>query len=181
MTEKPIIFSTQMVQAILEGRKNQTRRIVKGYALSCLDDSGFTPEFVANPDNDLCPYGQLGDVMWVRESYSPDYFRQGEHGYKADWTELSNEYLPSPKWKPSIHIPRSAARIFLKVEMVRVEQLQEITASECKKEGILIDTEDPDYIQWIEKFSDLWDKINGSRARWASNPWVWVIEFSRRE
>lgn len=196
MTEKPIIFSTQMVQAILEGRKNQTRRIVKPQP----DDDGLwnhtdlpmslesdlegwngTVDETGESNQYKCPYGQPGDVLWVRESYSPDYFRQGEHGYKADWTDLSKEYLPSPKWKPSIHMPRTAARIFLKVENVRVERLQEITASECKKEGILIDPEDPDYIQWIEKFADLWDKINGFRAPWESNPWVWVIEFSRRE
>lgn len=178
-----------MVQAILEGRKSQTRRIVKGQALIWLDDSGFTPEFVASGENELCPYGQPGDVLWVRESYSPDYFRQGEHGYKVDWTELSKEYMPAPKWKPSIHMPRSACRIFLKVENVRVERLHKISEADALNEGIKFDKDSGYHFvgdiimeqSATHCFHKLWDMINGTRASWESNPWVWVIEFSRRE
>lgn len=195
MTEKPIIFSAPMVQAILEGRKSQTRRIVKPQPI--IDsDSGYVfcgkhKSIYKNDQHhrdwkiqfikDHSPYGKPGDNLWVRESYSPDYFREGEHGYKADWTELSKEYLPEPKWKPSIHMPRSAARIFLKVENVRVERLQELTGEDAVSEGILMPDFDYPHSECINDFKTLWDKINGTRAPWASNPWVWVIEFSRRE
>lgn len=202
MTEKPIIFSTQMVQAILEGRKSQTRRIVKpqpiidsnsGYVFcgrhkSIYKNDPHHEDWKIRFIKDHCPYGQPGNILWVRESYSPDYFRQGEHGYKADWTELSKEYLPSPKWKPSIHMPRSAARIFLKVENVIIERLQDISEADAEKEGVIdivhpafVASEAVDQFNCKTAFSALWDQINGSRAPWASNPWVWVIEFSRRE
>lgn len=211
MTEKPIIFSTQMVQAILEGRKSQTRRIVKpqpiidsnsGYVFcgrhkSIYKNDPHHEDWKIRFIKDHCPYGQPGNILWVRESYSPDYFRQGEHGYKADWTELSKEYLPAPKWKTSIHMPRSAARIFLKVENVRIERLHKISEADAEKEGVIpmiqsvfgaseaIEQNNVVYdiapSKYRDGFSFLWDKINGFRAPWASNPWVWVIEFSRRE
>jgi len=190
MKEHPIIFSTAMVQAILEGKKSQTRRIVKPQP----DDDGLW-DHTALPmsiESDLegwhgttddtvesrsykCPYGERGDMLWVRESYSPDYFKEGEHGYKADWNKVAKEYMNEPNWEPSIHMPRTAARIFLKVEMVRVERVQEITWEDSIREGIdqsLTHTA-------VHHFKILWDKINGKRAPWESNPWVWVIEFSR--
>lgn len=224
MNEFPIIFSTPMVQAILEGRKTQTRRIAKDKKLDLFTDrklqtgfSTFTPKdmvsvrgYFNDPLKEIGfgesfikrAYGQPGDVLYVRESH----YRYG-HWIKEGMTKTGKqkwEFIPATDlpscrfmdnppetiekttyrkigWykRPGIFLPKELTRIFLKVENVRVERLQEITASECKKEGILINPEDPDYIQWIEKFADLWDKINGSRAPWESNPWVWVVEFSR--
>lgn len=222
--EKPIIFSTAMVQAILEGRKSQTRRIVKGTALQWLDDSGFTPEFVASPYNDLCPYGQSGDALWVKETF---------YAY-GHWTKVTDTETGKVKWsfqdltisegysyqyvawvdfgkqstistgrgsigwykRPAIFMPRVAARIFLKVENVRVDRLQDITEQDAMNEGAnpmlfhlniheQIDSSHVFYDHAPAKFRTgfeyLWNKINGTRATWESNPWVWVVEFSRIE
>lgn len=143
---KPILFSTPMVQAIINGTKTQTRRIVKGEPLKWLEDSGFTPEFVADPGNSLCPYGQIGGVLWVRETSfetSSGYFL-----YKADeqggaiplgvdeddhvvWEPIKNY-----KWKPSIFMPKEACRLFLKITDIRVERLDDISEHDALKEGI---------------------------------------------
>lgn len=191
---KPIIFSTKMVQAILEGRKTQTRRIipVRGTGAFCelKDNLGYPASegktwagfgMKEDPIYYQCPYGKVGDTLWVREAFAPNYFDNGKCGYRADWTDAAAEIIPEPKWKPSIHMPRSEARLFLRVIGIRVEKLQDITTEDAEQEGIIargcafprkgniaIDT-----------FADLWDSINFDRGSWESNPWVWVIEFEK--
>jgi hypothetical protein len=165
MKHRPILFSTDMVQAILEGRKTQTRRVVKPQSNANVIDFGHEwerGEFFAR-----CPYGQPGDVLWVRETWAPlgDYPKCNyTFMYKAD---VEQNYS---KWKPSIHMPREAARLFLRIKSVRVERLQEITCQDVFAEGLESGHD--------SKFITLWESINGHES-WEANPWVWVVEFER--
>lgn len=177
MKETPIIFSTPMVQAILEGRKTQTRRIVKGKALEWLAPGMFTPESVSDPDNYLCPYGQPGDLLWVRETFCADYYDDGIYVYKSLWNSASSAIVPQPKWKPSIHMPKSAARIWLRIAGVRIERLQDISEADAISEGIEI-IEDGMCEDPITSFKLLWESIHGNES-WDSNAWVYVITFEK--
>ena len=170
MKEIPILFSTPMVQAILEGRKTQTRRVVKGEALKWLEPDMFTPEFVANPENSLCPYGQPGDLLWVRETWIN---QDGDYKFLAD----NLDWKGIMKFKPSIYMPKEAARIWLKVVNVRVERLQEISEQDAIAEGVETLGLYPGYsVSSRGKFEGLWNHINGAES-WDANPWVWVVEF----
>lgn len=172
---KPILFSTEMVQAILEGRKTQTRRVVKFPA-------DFTGEVFDNAPYGLkysssfyegtiqrLAYALPDDVFWVRESFIK--INDNNFEYKAGFTD------EPIKWKPSLFMPKKACRIFLKVKSVRVERLQQISRGDAMSEGCpfpnIARTNDP--IGW---FNELWEKINGKDS-WNQNPWVWVIEFER--
>ena len=189
MGEKPILFSTTMVQAILDGRKTQTRRIVKVNIADrfVLDDSGnvlgsYTegmPEVY--PTIDDAPY-QEGDILWVRETwnYSPKWY----YCYKADTIpDDSHGYIGSIPWRPSIFMPRAAARLFLLVKNVWVERLQEISHFEAQCEGVAMASDD-DLKEYGYRagFKQLWDSLNKTRGYpWDSNPWVWIYEFERTE
>lgn len=205
--ERPILFSTPMVQALLEGRKTQTRRVVKypaeEYLLAGLL-TDYSVRFIPEPAfNHLpykyvkCPYGKPGDLLWVRESFCFNRFdwkdllaRGSKAGisFKAD--QLSKNKLL--KWKPSIHMPKAAARIWLRVTEVRVERLQEITEADAKAEGVenIMGTHySPAYANYSEtandcpyfinprhSFNSLWQSIHGPES-WQANPWVWVVSF----
>jgi hypothetical protein len=186
MKERGILFSGPMVRAILEGRKTQTRRVVKGKALEWLEQPhGFSPSFVANPGNFLSPYGYAGDRLWVRETWAPfcppDLPRPpGQKAerldticYRADPHQVRLERMAEDgdlRWRPSIFLPRWASRITLEVKAVRVEQLRDITVGDVRAEGV-----DPEPGAWERG----WDSINGKRAPWESNPWVWVVSFAK--
>ena len=199
--ERPILFSATMVRAILEGRKMVTRREVKKKAaLDCLA-AGFDPEFLALPGNsDLCPYGQPGDRLWVRETFIDLRGTGVEHrpdpdgplqrfAYAADYRPGSHSDDARKdfglKHKPSIHMPRAASRILLEVTNVRVERLQAISRSDIRAEGLecppelASDDVSPNYRDWYPAaWRELWESINGAGA-WDANPWVWVVEFKR--
>lgn len=203
----PILFSTPMVQAILDDRKTMTRRKVKEPALTWLGPDLFNPEFVALRENHLCPYGSPGDVLWVRESWKPEnMISHGEYAkgvrYAANGSWIANDsedvrkaWLKIKKdgWKPSIHMPKAACRIFLEVTDVRVERLQEITKADIYSEGAITEEwqvwrEDVQTIgmpagSHIENerdvWTNLWDMINGEKHPFESNPWVWVVSFKR--
>lgn len=208
MKERPILFNAPMVRAILDGRKTQTRRIVKGCGLDWLND-GFTPEFVADYQNRLCPYGIPGDRLWVRETWqgplideeleeefrqSPDYFKKPSFcAYRAtDTLDAINADGEELGWRPSIHMPRWASRILLEIVSVRVERFQDISDSgpqnDCTAEGVFhCGMAVPTYEEWhgdgfnsSEKwmYKKLWESINGAGS-WVTNPWVWVVEFKR--
>lgn len=146
--ERPILFSAPMVRAILEGRKTVTRRAVKGSGLVWLDN--FLAEYVADPENNLCPYGNPGDRLWVRETFidlrgtgvehrpDPDGPLQ-RYAYAADCRPGSHSDEARKdfglKYKPSIHMPRAACRILLEITDVRVERLQDISEDQAKAEG----------------------------------------------
>jgi len=199
MKEIPILMSTPMVQAILEGRKSQTRRIVKPQPKKQLYPCGTGKKYWTENPNDLKAkyfhhnYGEIGSILWVRETWNtltayyekPDYSVMvvRDFVYKADDNRFD-------KWKPSIFMPKEACRIRLLVEDVRVERLQDITEEDAKAEGYLYSdwhriNEDaagialysiPDKpICW---YAELWRSINGKDS-WDKNPWVWVITFTK--
>ena len=208
MAIKPILFnkqiSTEMVRAILDGRKSCTRRLVKPQPdekhtlpLGFVTDStekkevgcfGFgINEYGGSIQYAKPPY-QPGDILYVRETW-----KKAPNGYYyyEDWQR--NDIADVTKWKPSIHMPKEAARIWLRVTDVRVERLQEITVDGCHREGINIETSavtDGETLNRkhdfsLEKFETLWDstvkKSDIDRYGWDANPWVWVIEFERCE
>lgn len=208
--EKPILFSTPMVNAILSGKKTQTRRIMpfcNQIDVEDLNEISFR-EMMNYPDNSFraifdtddapfsekCKYGKVGDLLWVRESYCPKYYDNYSNAYKAQWNDIAAELIPEPKWKPSIYMPKSACRIWLQVTNIKVERLQQISEDDSIKEGIdskfnkmFEKTMYLDYltntfnrVNPINSYKTLWESINGENS-WLANPWVWVIEFKRVE
>lgn len=195
MSEKPILFSGPMVRAILEGRKTQTRRVVRRPYVSplqrllrCAD--GLFRWWLKDaeqpqPSDVRCPYGKPGDRLWVRETWR--YYGGSEYEYQRDQSNViyratpTFESSPRADWRPSIFMPRWASRITLEVTDVRVQRLQEISSEDALDEGIFtggtnsrMDDQDIE-----EEFASLWDSINAKRAPWSSNPWVWAITFKR--
>ncbi len=187
----PIVLSTPMVQAILQGHKTQTRRIVKGIPenLSYESVQIMVSGLHSIHGNVKCPYGKPGDILWVKETYVNSGFAGGDKfHYNADG---DNGFI---KWTPSIHMPKEACRIFLKVKSVRVERLQDIDRKGAAAEGIqsfwrqdgtsvngipgLICPNPNQYWTKIEAFRKLWQSIYGAES-WEANPWVWVVEFER--
>ena len=211
MAEKPILFSTPMVQSIQKDIKSKTRRIAKGvppntHRIEQISENefeafyGFMSGFGMFIDGSTivkCQY-KVGDILWVRETwcninkpeYEPEFYYLA--GCLQPWVE---DYMPSEwKWKPSIHMPRKAARLFLKVTNVWLERLQDITEEDARAEGIEWTKEGPLHAHyhdhkleaWLnfptakEAFRSLWDSLNESRGYgWNINPYVWVIEFER--
>ena len=199
MTIKPILFNTDMVRAILDGRKTCARRAVKQQWEECPHCKYVHNEYIYDKlaKNVYCarcgypleperksPY-QIGDILYVRVTF----IQAAAHTfwYKAD----DNSWMPEGlHWKPSIHMPKEAARIWLKVTDVRVERLQDITENSIKNEGIRLKQKDCvskfDYISELYfLFSRLWDstikKSDRDRYGWQANSWVWVISFERCE
>ena len=225
---KPILFNTPNVQAILDGRKTQTRRVVKpqpalrkGLDLAALNtlveedfwywkDCNWLDGGLGMPESaisDYAPY-QPGDVLWVRETWRvipTGYSNSGEYDFKAKRLPPLNSYtvhIENPetiKWRPSIHMPRAAARIFLRVTDVRAERVRDISEKDCIAEGIrsyFLHKEhggewgesssgpfvgaDNTHFTRIGAFAELWDSLNAKRGYgWNTNPWVWVYEFER--
>lgn len=180
---KPIIFSTPMVQAILDGRKTQTRRVIKPQPNSKAEYKGTEiGKHVFETDIDMwhikSPY-QPGQVLWVRETWSMiDDMPYDNYVYRTDYGTTEDDSFPPSmfKWKPSIHMPREAARIFLRVKNVRVERLQDITAHDAIREGM--ESEIP--FDTVDEFKELWNNLNAKRGYgWDTNPWVWVVKFER--
>lgn len=187
---KPILFNTEMVRAILDGRKSCTRRLVKFLLGENPKWTGYIKDglMLYNGRNEPCirtqPY-QSGDILYVRETWCKGLER---YIYRADYSDTEKFYQDGKeinmKWQPSLHMPKEAARIFLRVTNVRVERLQEITSKQICKEGV--EVEEPYVLNGEEKryaFSDLWNstikKSDLDRYGWNANPWVWVIEFER--
>lgn len=194
MAIKPILFNTKMVRAILDGRKGATRRIVKGFIP---DDAvwgytAFTPKgYISCRGTFADGYGEKffklpcesGDILYVRETW-----KKAPNGYYyyEDWQR--NDIADVTKWKPSIHMPKEAARIWLKVMNVRVERLQEISAESALAEGAdkYIHTNGGlDENMTITSFIGIWNstikKSDLDRYGWDANPYVWVISFERCE
>ncbi|WP_312663622.1 hypothetical protein [Pantoea sp. CTOTU49201] len=225
MRERGIIFNTEMVRAVLEGRKTQTRRIMKVQPES--NQLGLLRITASTKRSDIgkyhwaesnatgnhvrsklfaCPYGAVGDRLWVRETWSEDfanYYPNDRVWYAADddrrldievvdgvrgiFSPESNVHVPF-RWHPSILMPRWASRITLEITGVRVERLNSISEADAKAEGIKASK------PWsgldgcvgsggtpaAERFESLWQSIYGVES-WQANPWVWVVEFKRVE
>jgi hypothetical protein len=170
-----------MVRAILSGAKTQTRRVVKGTALEWLAPDMFTPDFVADPANSLCPFGAPGDLLWVREAWAPVPALDGAYPHHAVYRA---DGRTETRWRPSIHMPRWASRLTLRVTSVRVERLQAITEEDARAEGVAADDISrvgvPCYSA-RQNFERLWDSLAAEGSRWRDDPWVWVIGFERAE
>lgn len=219
MKERPIIFNGEMVRAILDGRKTQTRRVMKPQPApvtvhrDCLPHYSYlgdrfhsivwhTPKadggVYADCDESSpwkCPYGQPGDVLWVRETWAHvPRTAYGSLGMQDPTDEdMSSIYRatfdrspPGTGWKPSIHMPRWASRITLEITDVRVQKLKAISDADCRAEGIrewVVTGPDQDgrsYKDYHTPFKEAWDSINAKRGySWDSNPWVWVIQFEK--
>lgn len=194
MRERPILFNAPMVRAILDGRKTQTRRIVKAShwrQFADCDDYGKT---IGNWQVDLscCPYGQPGDRLWVRETCRQVYpITPYSNGivYRADAPRAlgMDEYSSRHKWPPSIHMPRWASRITLEITDVRVQRVQDISEADAIAEGV---SRHGDGYGWHTEdgrhyfptpgmsFASLWGSTYGPDA-WDRNDWVWVVGFKR--
>ena len=203
--ERPILFSGPMVRAILEGRKTQTRRVMKpqpttdGYwwtwkQVSCNGETGLRDGL---PCLGPCPYGKLGDRLWVRETLRavhdtkllPDE-RMPIAAYAADGSHCwsKNRFRVPWRWErgvlPSIHLPRILSRITLEITDVRVQRLQDISEADAVAEGCGIYSEG-EWLNQVEcgitrrkRFEELWQSINGPDS-WSANPWVWALTFKR--
>lgn len=205
---KPILFSTPMVQAILDGSKTQTRRVVKPQPVDFVNDPHYDIQipYKGNMVNGIplgkqvgglspaikCPYGQPGDILWVRETWQQRSEKAQLMGFdkyihKAGW-----KYCTDGGWKPSIHMPKEACRLFLRMKSARVERLQDMSEKDARAEGVKKTYSEAsqmifykDYLnpdcEWrspIYSFQSLWESINGAES-WDANPWVWVVEFER--
>ena len=207
MTEHPILFSAEMVRAILRGDKTQTRRAIKpqppaeAESVSRQLCSQQIPEFdgawqwwAGKPQTPItkplfCPYGAPGDTLWVRETWAPH-----PHGvmrcgavYRADPDAVPD----AGRWRPSIHMPRWASRITLRITAVCVERLQDISEDDAIAEGVALERYVPisdsagkhasgeaEPTDPVAEYRDLWNRINGAGA-WDYNPWVWALSFER--
>lgn len=215
MKARPLLFSAPMVRALLDGRKSQTRRIVKVDGLDFIGGKGDSPNspgaygfegedgywwvLSRTPEDGEqsipCPYGQPGDLLWVRETCFTDDDRRIAI-YVADGTTYVGHY----KKRPSIHMPRWVSRLTLKITEVRVQRLQEISDNDARAEGIGQTWGDfmGNAPEWAhesisskhgaqgshlydnrrssENFRFLWESLNGPGS-WEANPWVWAISF----
>ncbi|HBX0680636.1 TPA: hypothetical protein GM640_26215 [Klebsiella pneumoniae] len=194
ISERGMIFNAEMVRALLDGRKTQTRRIIKDCTVGRDPISKFIkigkkfigcyPEDVPELIRECCPYGVPGDRIWVRETWAeagasaPDLKL-----YRANYPEhVPSIYENVPpaeeiRWTPSIHMPRTASRILLEITDVRVERLRSMSQDDARAEGIIA-ASGP--MEAGLAFRELWDSIYGEES-WKANPWVWVIEFKRVE
>lgn len=207
--ERPILFSAPMVRALLDGRKTQTRRVLKLPASLAGADLAS-----AYPDDALwgafgnggmkvmlgeemrrlrCPYGQPVDTLWVREAWAHCVLsRDNCDEYHSVSVEVGKgthvAFAADPRveisgrWRPSIHMPRWASRLTLRIVSVRAERLQDITEGDAIEEGcsstpLALRVSADEMETACEQFRRLWDEINGHRAPWASNPWVWRVNF----
>ncbi len=207
--ERPILFSGPMVRALLDGSKTQTRRAMKPQPTEFVGGPGVTlrdgsPAPLVPLDDSVepygreivCPYGQPGDRLWVREAHAIDgkkvFFRAGHKESEGAGPRVDI------RWRPSIHMPRWACRITLEIISVRVERLQDISEADALAEGIVecpipADDEGPRRIGYmvgpddgksglsvtpIQAYRNLWESINGPGS-WDANPWVWALTFRR--
>ena len=209
MKEREMIFNGEMTRAILDGRKTQTRRPIKwkqtrfteigeredGSKWLWSEDAEHACDFW-HP----CPFGSVGDRIWVRETFSGHYLDDAQIQdikdgrdkatdlceYRADYPD---GYQASDGWTPSIHMPRWASRILLEITDVRVERLNAISQEDAQAEGMELTGWRPTYsdpdsggevLTPYDNFAQLWESIYGEES-WKANPWVWVIEFKRVE
>ncbi len=194
MRERPILMPGDMVKAILDLRKTQTRRVVKpqpkrGERIGCYTEDGTNKKdwVLADRFGDpidaecpQCPYGQVGDHLWVRETFSiDDYSGDGVYSGRGNvvFYRATDHKSCGQPWRPSIFMPRFASRITLIITDIRTERLQDITHKDALAEGVSYDVSKEGGSP-IERYKTLWDSINGKNHPWDSNPWVWVIKFA---
>ena len=184
MEYRPILCSGLMVRNIINGTQTQDRRIIKPHLVGESRHPPHGPVLWVHEDYHVpidsadalaaCPFGQPGDRLWVRETWTDGHSYDGKRhfAYKADG-EVSGAY----QWKRSTHMPRAASRLTLEVTGVRIEPLNDITRGDAMAEGCPYPNmkDGPSPRDW---YRYLWEEINGDGS-WAANPWVWVVEFRR--
>jgi hypothetical protein len=186
--ERPILFSAPMIRAILDGSKTQTRRIVKIKYDGCGDP------IMPNDPRLPCPFGSVGQHLWVRETWAPHADIPNGTIYRADPGGDYQDNSDGFKWHPSIHMHRWRSRITLEITDVRVERLQDISDEDAECEGIKpivelgqlpawqhtssLSTRHVKSIDPITPYKHLWESINGP-CSWSANPHVWAITFKR--
>lgn len=210
MTERGMIFNSEMVRSLLDGRKTQTRRPIKwkqtrfteigeredGSKWPWSEDAEHACDFW-HP----CPFGAVGDRIWVRETFAalePGSYEQAkpQEGHCQDLRYAATDRLAKSdadirgyKWVPSIHMPRWASRILLEITDVRVERLNAISQEDAQAEGMELTGWRPTYsdpdsggevMTPYDNFAELWESIYGEES-WKANGWVWVISFKRVE
>ncbi|MEL2089765.1 hypothetical protein [Klebsiella pneumoniae] len=216
MTERGMIFNSEMVRAILDGRKTQTRRPIKWKQTRFTEigerDDGSKWPWSEDAEHACdfwhpCPFGAVGDRIWIRESFFPaplemQYtpprktmwniaYRDGVQMEKLAPAEYNPLIYNYERWTPSIHMPRWASRILLEITDVRVERLNAISEEDARAEGIIdggcLNCGEPEPCgcanpepDATDAFAYLWQSIYG-QDNWNANPWVWVIEFKRVE
>ncbi len=187
MIERPILFSTSMVRAILHGTKTMTRRPItrlKDLRREDVSESHSCWEFrdhyglmlTTDDITAFCPLGRVGDRLWVRETWTDRY--GNDFKYRADYSipeEKLHDGEKGMQWRPSIHMPRQASRITLEVTNITVQKVQDINEEDARAEGI--ESQDGSL---RHTFACLWDSFYAARGlSWAKNPWVWVVRFDR--
>lgn len=199
---KPILFNTEMVRAIVDGRKTVTRRIIKpqpqsrlafrcmghkcgqwGYPSRDAHEHWGDPSYKIPKEMSYEEYQRVwtppcntGDILYVRETWSPVFVRPKRYLYKADADSGEGEGAGLPiRWHPSIHMPKEAARIFLRVKRVSVQRLQDCGNAQAKDEGCTC------CAQFIRVWDSTIEPKDQDKYSWVANPWVWVIEFERCE
>ncbi|EJI4916720.1 hypothetical protein [Klebsiella pneumoniae] len=208
ITERGMIFNAEMVRAILDGRKTQTRRPIKWKQTRFTEigerEDGSKWPWSEDAEHDFdfwhpCPFGSVGDRIWVRETFQgplfdfdlmDSYCKDSTPFEKSEFCVYKADGVPAPEfydaddelhccWRPSIHMPRWASRILLEITDVRVERLKSISDRDALREGCsAADMKSGDCV--ADVFARLWASIYGSDS-WNANPWVWVIEFKRVE
>lgn len=216
VVEHPILFNSAMVLAIIADNKTCTRRLNKlvvnlrpdDYKLLDLtvktikNKSSLTAIFFDNEKEQaitiVCPYGEIGSYLWVRETWRESLTEDGHEcfGFLADRKYSCGKSMPADsatalKWKPSIHMPRRACRLILEIIDIRLQRLTDIDAASAKAEGINVCSENSKWQNYmpnrntnnwldnpIDSFASLWSSINGASS-WSNNPWVWVIDFKK--
>lgn len=205
---RSILFSGIMVNAILDGQKTQTRRVIKPQP-DCNIDGAYFDAYNSGPqwnwwthDNKVCnshhihkcPYGKLGDELWVRERWAVDkqYNDIKPSNLQKDdcqkiWYAADDIHMVDKsdrgRWRPSIHMPRLVSRITLVIKYIRVERIQDITPLDAKAEGDKERSGMPEFYRrgslcHVDWFRFLWNSINEKRGfGWETNPFVWVVEF----
>ena len=206
--EKGLIFNSEMVRAILDGRKTQTRRPIKWKQTRFTEigerEDGSKWPWSEDAEHAFdfwhpCPFGSVGDRIWVRETFQgplfdfdlmDSYCKDSTPFEKSEFCVYKADGVPAPEfydaddelhccWRPSIHMPRWASRILLEITGVRVERLKSISDRDALREGCsTADMKSGDCV--ADVFARLWASIYGSDS-WNANPWVWVIEFKRVE
>ncbi len=186
----PILFDTEMVQAIISGSKTATRRLFKSPLSKAMEpahqiwyDGG---EWIARLKNGqcykypiVCPWGEPGDYLWVKETWAPAI---NDFAYKADYSkEVLEEKRNQGLWRPSIHMSKTTARIWLQITDVKAQRIQTITESEAKEEGVkiakILGLGEIGQSNYREGFIAKWISIYGIES-WYENPWVWAVKFS---
>lgn len=205
--ERPIMFSADMVCAIIDGRKTQTRRALSpqpldvlikqepwaNQAIRVLDGARcWCAKLQDKPPRGkmiYCRFGEVGDRLWVRESWAPCIGGPCEPGNPVLYRADNGDAYEKLNWKPSIHMPRWASRLLLEITDVRVERLHSIGKDGRKAKDVLAEGIEQQAIERMREFfhpddspalafAQLWEQING-KGSWRLNPWVWVVSFKR--